>query len=97
MEHNVKDWLRRRRIRLEMGIVGLLVEVVGIWVHILRGIGKEQIGNSIANASIGNGDGAWMSMNLDRRVARTGVLGREASSDQVRWVGMVITKWLDPP
>jgi hypothetical protein len=29
-------------------------------------------------------------------VARTGLLGREASSDQVGWVGMVIAKRLDP-
>lgn len=76
-----------------MGIVGLLVEVVGIGVYVVGRRGEQQSGNGFANAFVGHGDGTWMGVDLDCRAA--GNLFGKATGNQIRRVDIVIAKRLD--
>lgn len=83
VEHNVKLWLWSCCICFEMGIAGLLVEIIGVGLHGFCGLGKEQFRNDFADAFVGHGNGAWMDVNLDGGMAGKVWRGGKAAGDQV--------------
>lgn len=83
VEHNVKVWLWLRGVCFEIGIAGLLVKIIGVRLHCLWGLRKEQFGNEFADGFVGHYDRARMDVDLDREMTGNVLLGRKATGDQV--------------
>lgn len=67
----------------KIGIAGLLVELIGVGLHIWCGLRKEQFGNDFADGFVGHGDRAWMDVDLDRGTVGNFLLGGKTAGDQV--------------